>query len=204
MSVGETVSDVLNLMSIRKLDGKFNHRGALIQLFPAMDATAQLVFPHLEGEGHNKERMIEFVDRSTLIITKFTFLWGASVGGVCSFPFSQKKLRNPRVAGMATLGELLYFVRNNLTHKTKTDPAIIWTDKLQLKCNYGKDIVLPQSLVFGLVMSVVTSDKNKDKKFSVEHHWNMGKSIFPLDNTLWGNKSLALAIHEKMKAENLN
>ena len=177
-------------------------RGALLHLFPAIDATAQKVYPHLKGSGKCTQRMIDFVDENTFIITKFTF-WSSGIDAKKTYwQFNHPKLKHPKRIGYATLGEVVFFVRNSLTHESEIDPAIIWTDEQRMQVNHGKDLTVPKMLVCGLLMAVVASPVNKRERFRRKYSWNFGQTQIDLDDALWGDKSLALAIMEKVNVEN--
>jgi hypothetical protein len=181
----------------RNRDGSANYDAALIQLFPAVDATAQKLYPTLRGSRHCRARIVRFVDENTRLITKFTFL-GTSFGKAF-FEFRHPEIKHPEKSGMATLGEICYLIRSSLVHTGEIDLSIIWTDDRCLRVNHGQDITLPKTLVEGLLAAVISSPVNAAEKFRRNYSLRIGTAVLRFEDRLWGNESFFESFADEAK-----
>lgn len=138
--------------------------GALVDLFPAIDTTAQRRHP---GWGV-KDRIQSFVEDQQLVITYLAF--GAGIGKGCCFDG-------------VTLAQAIYkFGRTSIVHDGELD------NRLQLggpTVLIGKTWRLPESTVLAMCLAVIVAPENSDermtKRISIEL---LGEDVEA--NDLWG------------------
>jgi hypothetical protein len=85
-----------------------------------------------------------------------------------------------------SISDILYEVRCNVLHEAELPQKISFTD--ECKIVFGeKSIVLPISLVYGLIMAVVGAKSNMCKTVLQDLNVNLGSKNISL-NSLWGQK----------------
>lgn len=174
MSVGKRIAEALQKMSTG------DSEGALIPTSIAVDATAQKQFPHKK----NNESYKRFIGYYLPTITRAS-LGGLSTAGL-RFGYSHPDIK-ATPDGTASIEQILYhLVRCGLLHNARLPKGLSVTSEGKIGVENGI-LVLPDSLVLGLLLAVVVSPVNANEAAPddcmIEHQGQRR----PL-NEFWGRK----------------
>jgi len=150
MSIGKRVAEAIQKMSTG------DSEGALIPTSIAVAATAQKQFPHKK----NNESYKRFIRHYLPTITR------ASLGGLSTtglrFRYSHPDIK-AAPDGTASIEQILYHsVRCGLLHNAQLPKGLSVTSEGKIGVENGI-LVLPDSLVFGLLLAVVISPMNANE-----------------------------------------
>lgn len=191
--VSEYVVDAIEKM----IDCKYSL--ALVAICNAIDATARKEYKSLTlkvGERYKK-----FLSDNLLIITKASY--GIAIRG--DFRFGNvfqnvKGMGSFKAETDVSIVDIVYHVvRCHLTHEAKLPLELKFHNKPQF-INDGQALIMPISLVFGLIAAVVGAPSNSGNITQPDLAMNFPSGQIPLDS-LWGQKDKieALLMQEQAK-----
>jgi len=158
---------------------------ALIQVTISFDATAKK-----EGlTGGNAERCKKFIEKNKNIITRVSFGL-LEIGG----PLSLEYARTGNESKFATFEEVIYkLIRCNLLHEGEVSDIIEFVDETTFGVSTEGKIILPKTIVLGIVFAVICSPANKNGTLDNSFIFNLGQKSYRF-NEFWGEKEKALAL----------
>jgi hypothetical protein len=185
MSVGERVAQAIGRMDAR------DPEGALFQICAAVEVTARREYG---GKGGAIYR--QFVHENLGLITKAAL--GPSISNL-RLAFEHPEIeRGPD--GRCSVQEIVYHaVRCGLYHEAGLPPNLKFTEEQRIRID-GGTLYLPASLVYGLIVAVISCPANKDETAPAP---DCGVSVrgflIPLGK-LWGKRAELLALYQAMDA----
>lgn len=145
---------------------KNDPEGALVNLFPAIDKTAEKRRP----KDNVGKRIKAFLRDEEVLIT------AVGMGNV---------FRNCSFDGMSFEDALYKFGRNSITHEGELDPKLKFVQNGTMKIGI-RDWILPVSYIVGMSLAVVIAKENRGEAIPA----HLGVTIFDKQfqiNELWGN-----------------
>jgi hypothetical protein len=175
MSIGKQVSETIDKMEAK------DPEGALYAICSAIDATAKKE----SGETKVGIRYKEFIHQNLGLITDIAF--GIPIQNY-NLKFEHEDLK-PDAKGLVSIQDIFYHVvRCGLFHETEIPAHLKFHEENSVVVKDGK-LFLPQSLIYGLLVAVITSPVNSAEKATKEAQVNLGGS-FPIPlSCLWGRRS---------------
>lgn len=167
--------------------------GALFQICAAIETTATKEYGR-EGRKSYKS----FVHDNLALITRVSF------GGLSILNLNLR-FSHPRITttpdGLVPLQEILYHaVRCGLYHDSRLPDDLAFSGEGQIRIEEDGKVVLPPSLIYGLIVAVVTSPSNEHEQSHKQHMLKIRQLQIPLE-TLWGQRKeiarLLDAVNEK-------
>lgn len=144
---------------------KNNIEGALLNLFPAIDATAKLRYPKMKVG----ERFKQFLNDQE------TFIY---------FTATRNSMKNITVQGM-TLADALYkYARNSIVHDGELENKISFDSGT---ISMGKEWFLTHGFIVGMIASVAIARENKNEYIEPTGSLNVFGGAYTL-NELWGRE----------------
>ena len=172
MSISKRVAEAVEKMA------QNNAEGALLPISAAVEATAT---KHFNRRGRKSYK--DFIHDNLGLITKVAF--GSSVMNI-NLKYDHPDLETGP-DGLCTIQDILYhIVRCGLVHSAELPPTLKFVDenKFQVK---NELLVLPSSLVYGLIAAVVVCPENTDQTILDDYGLNVRGFQIKL-NDLWGKK----------------
>lgn len=185
MSVGKRVADTVEKMAAN------DPEGALFQICAAIDATAAR-----ETGKSGRSSYKAFIKQNLALITQIAFSGRTVLGMNLAIDHASVK-RDAK--GTASIEDILYHVvRCGLYHQAALPKELQFTDQVQIHMKDGR-LLLPSSLINGLIVAVVVSPANRGELCSELSTLNLGAAILPL-NKLWGRREELLWLLDAIKA----
>lgn len=174
MTIGARVSGTVDRMELG------DPEGALFQICAAIEATATSEHGK-RGRGSYKT----FVSENLPLITDIAF-GGQRIENLnLGYDHPELKLA-PGVS--ATFQDILYHVvRCGLYHEAKLPEDIEFAEDNRFTVERGVKLVLPRSLIYGLITAVVVAPSNEEQTARENIVLNLGDFPVPL-NMLWGRR----------------
>ena len=176
MSVAKLIAE-----AITKLEAG-DPEGALIQVCIAADATAKREYPKIPK---NHVRYKSFLHDNLALIG------GVAIGVWAKSHFRlkyQHKDLKTGPSGCCDLEDLLYHVvRCCLLHEGEVPKNMRFVPERVIRQGLAGELVLPYSLVIGLLLAVVGSPANAAETIPARFHINVDGRIIQI-NELWGEK----------------
>lgn len=174
MSIGKRVSDAID-----KMEGS-DPEGALFAICAALEATAVKEFGQ-KGRSSYKD----FISENLGLITDVA-LGGRRILNL-RLAFDHPEMKK-NADGAYPIEEIFYHaVRCGLYHEAGLPSNLQFTSELQIRCNNGA-LVLPASLVYGLIIAVVVAPVNVSEAAVKPSMFNMGTFPVPISK-LWGRRA---------------
>jgi hypothetical protein len=196
--IADRLAETMEKMSAKQVDN------ALIQVSIALDATAKKV----HGKG-GRQVYQTFIHDNLGLITRISF--GPPVLNIRvkydlnrNQPADQPAI-TPDADGRFTIEQVLYHaVRCGLLHESHIPEDLVFSDEQMIKVDSAADpgnprLVLPSSLVYGLIVAVVTEPANAG--LTVEERFGLnvpGLTTIPI-NRLWGKRAEFIALLDALK-----
>ena len=159
-----------------------DYESALIAASIAVDATAKRERRNLS----NNKAYKAFIKSNMAIITRFStgFL---TVHGDFRMKWANPDMR-PDADGYIHLEQILYHaVRCGLVHEAELPPTLIVTEENRIGVNEAGQMVLPSTIVVGLLVAVIASPRNKNCDSMMQ--WTVDWGEDPIVVTdYWGKK----------------
>lgn len=184
MSISKRITEAVQKMAENDAEG------ALLPLSSAVDATAT---KHFSRSGRKSYK--DFIHENLDLITKVAF--GKSIMNI-NLKYHHLDL-DTGPDGLCTIQDILYHVvRCGLAHAAELPSTLKFVNenKWQVEDNL---LVLPASIVYGLITAVVVCPENADQTISVEYGLNVRGFQIGL-NKLWGKKQELLNLFAAMDA----
>ncbi|MFG0258681.1 MAG: hypothetical protein ACF8GE_12355 [Phycisphaerales bacterium JB043] len=172
-----------------------NDDSALLEIFPAIDSTAQALYPN----NRVGTRIKKFLDAYSDIITI------GALGIIIkefNLGFSHPSIK-PRKDGTVKLSAILYHVfRCGTVHEGRLDENARLVDGRHIKGDPPDKIELPRKIIFGLNLSVITNPLHKN--ITAELPWTVNiqghhpTCMIPLAEC-WGQRDRLLELRELLK-----
>ncbi len=184
MSIGKKVEEAIAKMDVG------DHEEALSQISIAIDATAKL-----EASKGGRESYKQFIHKNLGLITAVAFEDKSILNLHLAYQHPDIELDEK---GLCTIQEVMYHaVRCGLMHESKLPANLRFTDDGQIRVDAG-EVVLPSSLIYGLITVVVLSPLNADERVSGNPICNYG-GVPLLVNCLWGRRAEFEWLHSARK-----
>ena len=172
MSIAKRVAEAVEKMAQNDTEG------ALLPISAAVDATAT---KHFNRRGRKSYK--DFIHENLSLITKVAF--GPSIMNI-NIKYDHPDLETGP-DGLCTIQDILYHVvRCGLTHSAKLPSTLKFVDENKFQVDNDL-LVLPASLVFGLIAAVVVCPENADQTIPDNYVLNVRGFQIKL-NDLWGKK----------------
>lgn len=180
MSIGKRICKALEELQ------NDDPEAALFQVCSAVEATAKA-----EVGGGGGSTYKTFIHENLGLITKAAF--GVKILNL-NLKFRHPQIK-PSADGTCSIEQVLYHaVRCGLYHEAQYPSDISFSADQYIKVD-GDTLVLPVSLVLGLVVAVVTSPANDGESTESPFLLNMGPFPIPLSQ-LWGRRDECLWLLE--------
>ena len=159
------------------------HDVALALACSAVDATAAKT----ENKNwNNNKRYKSFLQKNMRIITTVGFP-GISANGIKTKCINVPGLKTDK-NGMVGIEAIIYhIIRCGLLHQCEIDSRIEFTEKTFLG-DFNEKFKIPSALVFGLLMSVILNEANKEESSNEGYFISFGGVKKDL-NSLWGKQN---------------
>jgi hypothetical protein len=174
VSIAKRVSDSLDRMEAG------DPEGALFAICAALEATAAKEF----AQG-GRTSYKEFIKQNMLLITGIAF-GGPTIENLF-LAFEHPELKRS-ADGMYSIQEIFYHVvRCGLYHEAGLPTNLQFAQDNQIRC-HANLLVLPASLIYGLILAVVVSPSNADAADprAKPQVLNLGPTPIPISK-LWGH-----------------
>jgi hypothetical protein len=178
----------------RRVQESIDHMGkgeialALTPACIALDVTSQR---HAGTTHSSRTTFKRYVKEYLWLITYMGF--PGLMASTVRVPFSHPDVK-PDAAGAVGVEDIIYHViRCSLVHSDDTAAKIKWNRSIALGLDQAGNLVLNQSLVWGLLGAVVFSPTNKAEKVPDEY-WLMVGDFKMFISELWGRVDLAKRI----------
>lgn len=176
MSVGSQVSDAM-----RKLSEK-HFEDAIVAASVALSATARLEQP----VGGDKAACRAFLENYLPIISKIGWV-SFGVSQPMNFRYRSLDSRNPGIA-VRTMPEMLYdILRCTAVHEAKLPDNLRFIEQPIIRLGNDGELILPIDVIYGLLLSIIASPKNKDQKVNGDPVFSFGGKSNRI-NEFWGNR----------------
>ncbi len=174
MNIGDRVTDAIDKMAAA------DPEGALFQICAAIEVTAKNEFGK-PGRGSYKD----FIHQNLGLITDIAF--GGSKFLNINLGYEHPSLKK-NVDGCVPIQDILYHVvRCGLYHDARLPDDLKFADEHQIRMEEHGTLVMPSSLVYGLITAVVVSPTNRGECGSNEGTLNLDNFPIPLSK-LWGRR----------------
>jgi hypothetical protein len=162
--------------------------GALIPASIAVAATAAKEFPR----KYDRDEYKDFVSANLALITKVAFGAGAITKSL------RVKYDHPDLIpgddGLCSIEQVLYHVvRCGLVHEATLPSTLRFKEGRAITVEGGTVLVLPSTLVLGLVLAVVASPVNAGETLVSQFEVTLGDKT-ALINDLWGRREQLLSL----------
>lgn len=185
MSIAKQISEAIDHVVAGDVEGAF------VDACIALDATATKEYGE-EGRGPYKQ----FIRENLELITRATF-GHTGITGALRIEFSHPRIKAD-ADGLCGIEDILYHaVRCGLLHSTKLPDNIGFGPSGVLQVSRDGKLLLPQSIIDGLILAVVASPVNADERVPVGYAMN-GRDL----NELWGERDVVLAFLKKLQGGN--
>lgn len=175
ITVGDRIQSAIDHMEKSEIDL------ALSDVCIAVDITAQKYYQDASSSSCYKAFLKE--NMWMIIVTGMGSLISSSI----KIPFQHKDIKSD-AQGFCTLEQVVYHImRCGLIHGTGKDSKIIWNARIPLALDQDGNLNLSPSFIWGLALSVIACDTNRDEKAD-EMCWISTASFKYLINDLWGKK----------------
>ncbi len=182
MSVAKRIAEAIDKMC------EGDAESALIPTCIALDATSRAQYPGVP----NNEAYKRFVSDNLALITRVTSGGHVAITDRFRFYYNHPDLK-PDERGFCTIEQILYHVvRCGLLHEARLPATLNFTDEGVFKSGGGK-LILPASLVNGLIAAVVGSPGDSDETIPSRYAFVIAGREVPL-NGLWGKKDEMLRL----------
>ena len=173
MSIGKRVAEAVDKMAQNDAEG------ALLPISSAVDATAT---KHFNCRGRKSYK--DFIYENLGLITKVGL--GSSIMNI-NLKYDHPNLKTgPN--GLSTIQDILYHVvRCGLDHSAELPSTLKFVDENKLQVENDL-LVLPASLIYGLIVAVVVCPENTDQTIPDNYRLNLRGVQIKL-NDLWGKKT---------------
>lgn len=173
MSIAKRVAEAVEKMA------QSDPEGALLPISSAIDATAT---KHYNRRGRKSYK--DFIHENLGLITKVAF--GPSILNI------NLKYDHPDLTigpnGLCTIQDVLYHVvRCGLAHSAELPSTLRFVDEDKFRVENNL-LVLPASLIYGLIAAVVVCPANIDQTISESYGFNVRGFQITMNN-LWGKKA---------------
>jgi len=176
MSVGSQVADAMRKLA----EGRFED--AVVATSVALSATARLEY---SSDGDNAACR-KFLQQNLPIICKIGWV-SFGLSQPINFRYRRLDSRAPGTA-VRTMPEMLYdVVRCTAVHEAKLPDNLRLTKQPVIQLGNDGELVLPIDLIYGLLMVVVTSPRNKGQKIDGAPVFSFGGKSIRV-NELWGDR----------------
>jgi len=167
MSIGKRVSDAIDKMEAS------DPEGALFAICAALEATAVKEFGQ-KGRSSYKD----FISQNLGLITNIAFGGRRILNLRLGFDHPEMK-KNPD--GVYPIEEIFYHaVRCGLYHEAGLPSNLQFTSEFQIRCEQGGKLVLPASLVYGLITAVLVAPVNAGESATKPSMLNIGEFPVPV------------------------
>ncbi|XOF33605.1 MAG: hypothetical protein ACL93V_16675 [Candidatus Electrothrix sp. YB6] len=175
MSIGTFISSAIDNLNKNRYDV------ALALVCSAVDATASTQYPEIK---ENNKRYKKFLKNNMRIITTYGF------PGITASGISIKCHNIPDIKadseGHTDIENILYhIIRCSLIHQCEIDQRIDFVPYTHIG-DFEDKFRIPDSLVFGLLLSVVLAECNKQEKLDKDYVLNLNEKSLSI-NKIWGN-----------------
>lgn len=177
MTISELVQEAIRHLS------SGDPEQALVQVSIAIDKTSQQECPTLKQTGPRYKQFLH--DNLQLI--------GGAAIGIWATGFFRVNYRHPEITpdaqGYATLEQIVYHaVRCGLLHAGELPKDIQFTTERKMRVDPATNsLLLPYSLIIGLVLAVVGAPTNADQTSPADFTLRMDNKVVQINN-FWGNK----------------
>jgi hypothetical protein len=173
MSIGKRVAETVEKMAQNDAEG------ALLPISAAVDATAT---KHFNRRGRKSYK--DFIYENLGLITKVGL--GPSVMNI-NLKYDHPDLETGP-DGLCTIQDVLYHVvRCGLAHSAELPSTLKFVDEYKFKVENNL-LVLPASLIYGLIAAVVVCPENTDQ--TIPDNFGLNVRGFQITlNDLWGKKT---------------
>lgn len=186
MSVGKRISDAINKMDMG------DPEGALFQMCAAIEITAKT---ELGVSGRRSYK--DFIHQNLDLITELAF--GGKIRNL-HLEYDHPKVKK-NADGSVPVQEILYHVvRCGLYHEATLPDDLKFTEENRITTKDGT-LIMPSSLIYGLIASVIVSPANHDEHAPLEGTLNLGCFPVPI-NKLWGRRAELLWLMDVVKEIN--
>lgn len=176
MSISNFISAGVIFHNYRKRDV------SLALICSALDATAKKVFP----DDNNNQRNKKFMKKYMRIITNFGFPGiSATEIRIKCINVSHIKTDNKGYVGIEDI--IYHTIRCGLVHECEIENMIEFTDETLIGDLNGK-FKVPKQLFWGLALSTILCEQNKDEKSEDAISINICGKDFSI-NDLWGKEN---------------
>ena len=168
--------------------------GALIPVSIAIDATSRKQYGNRgRRDKKGKSRYKQFIHEYFPVITRVAF--GGSAIGQLRVKYYHPEIKNEQDPDGFCSAEAIFYcvIRCGLLHEACLPASLKFEEGNSITVQDGL-LVLPASLIVGLVMAVVVCPANADESLPSECSLNIGGSDYPLSN-FWGKKDDLLALY---------
>lgn len=175
MSIATQVADSIDKMQAR------DHHGALFAICAPIGATADK-----EGAAAGQHTYKSFVNSNLGLISCVAFGGTKILDLKLAYTHPQIRTKEP---GICTIEDVLYHaIRCGLYHESKLPDNLDITDAQQLRVDDNR-LVLPASLIYGLIIAVVVSPANASESSPEPAMLNLGRFSIPLSK-LWDRRNV--------------
>jgi hypothetical protein len=173
VSIAKRVAETVEKMAQNDAEG------SLLPISSAVDATAT---KHFNRRGRKSYK--DFIHENLGLITKVGF--GPSVMNI-NLKYDHPDLET-EPDGLCTIQDILYHVvRCGLAHSAELPSTLKFVDENKIQVENDL-LVLPSSLIYGLIAAVVVCPENTDQTIAENYGLNVRGFQIAL-NDLWGKKT---------------
>jgi len=178
MSIAKRIEEAIRNMGVGDVES------ALIPTSIAVDATASQEYPAEKNNVAYKR----FISENLALITRIAF-GGVAITSAIWLQYDHPDLR-PSADGLCSLEQIMYHVvRCGLLHDAKLahDLQFVWDNTIRVDPETNS-LVLPASLIYGLLVAVVVSPANARETAKGSYRLEFCGCSIALDR-LWGKKA---------------
>lgn len=184
MSIAKRIAEAIDKMAQNDAEG------ALLPVSAAIDATATKYFGEIGRKSYKN-----FLHENFGLITKVGL--GPAILNL-HLEYDHPDIQR-NADGTCTIQDILYHVvRCGLAHRAELPSNLRFTDEYQFTTQ-GNVLILPASLVYGMVVAVVMCPVNTDQSVAEQYGINVRGFQIQL-NKLWGKKEEVLNLFAAMEA----
>jgi len=173
MSIGNRIDDAVNKVYAG------DNEGALFSVCSAIEATAKKEY----GAG-GRSNYKKFIHDNLELITGIAFD-GKSISTLC-LGYSHPELKHSKDGAYPFQDIVYHAIRCGFYHDAKMPEDIEFTSGGVISVMKGR-LLLPQSLIYGLVVAIVVSPKNENETASENCMISFGDFSIPFTK-LWGRR----------------
>lgn len=188
MSISHRIADAWDLFANQRFES------SLILACVAIDATARQLYPDTKLVG---DRFNLFIDDNLPLITQIGI--GSRVSGTVFMPGAFDDLVNVHRSkeGYVNFRDIVYKgIRCCLVHEAELHGSIEITNQPILKAEENGNVILPSSVVLGLMLSVVGARTNRGGSIGPQYSVVVKSKSLKIDE-YWGERSKLLAVFER-------